>query len=627
VDHRETLTAVAETAIPAGRFIPAAGEATVAKVERFLDRLPSPLQTGMSGLLRAVETAAWLGHRRSFARLPPEKRLAVLESFRGGDVVRRLMLRAIVSPLKIAHFDDPALYKQLGCVYDGHAKAEAKPAYMRDRVHADLGGDLAVECDVVVIGTGAGGAVVARELAEAGVAVVMIEEGAYFDRSDFTGRPFELQQKLYRRGGATFSVGNIAIPIPLGQTVGGTTTVNSGTCYRTPDRVLARWQHELGLHDLGPDGLGRYFERVEGVLGVAEARGELLGGNGRVIARGCDAIGLVRHHPLKRNAPDCDGQGVCCFGCPTDAKRSTNVSYVPLALRSGAELFTRAKMTRIIVEGGRARGVVAQTHDGHALTVRARSVVIACGSIMTPLVLAREGLGGRSGQLGKNLSIHPAAGALAEFDETILPWKGIPQGYAVEDLHDEGILYEGAMVPLEMTMSITTLIGPELVRLAESFDHVASFGFLVEDSSRGSVSEVMGQPVIRYWLGEPDVAHIKRGLDVLAQIYFAAGARRVHLPLAGFEVLDSVDDLAALRRAKVRARDLDLSAYHPLGTARMGLDPSASVVGPDHQCHDTPGLYIVDGASVPTALGVNPQITIMAMATRAAEKIAATLKN
>ncbi len=597
----------------------------MAKVERFLDHLPSPLQTGMSGLLRAVEAASWLGHRKAFTRLSPEKRLAVLERFRGGDVIRRLMLRAIVTPIKIAHFDDPALYKQLGCVYDMHSRPEPKPAYMRDRVHAELGGDLAVDCDVVVIGTGAGGAVVARELAEAGVAVVMIEEGAYFDRSDFTGRAFDMQQKLYRRGGATFSVGNIGIPIPLGQTVGGTTTVNSGTCYRTPDRVLARWQHELGLGELGPDGLARYFERVEGVLGVERARAELLGGNGRVIARGCDAIGLTQHHPLARNAPACDGQGVCCFGCPTDAKRSTNVSYVPLALRAGAELFARAKMTRIIVERGRACGVVATTHDGHVLTVRAKSVVIACGSILTPIVLAREGLAGRSGQLGKNLSIHPATGALAEFDEQILPWKGIPQGYAIEELHEEGILFEGAMVPLEMTMAMTQLIGPELVRLAESFDHVASFGFLVEDSSRGSVREVMGQPAIRYWLGDEDVAHIKRGLDVLAQIYFAAGARRVHLPVAGFDVLESVDDLARLRRANLHARDLDLSAYHPLGTARMGLDPASSVVGPDHQCHDTPGLYVVDGASVPTALGVNPQVTIMAMATRAAEKIAAAI--
>jgi choline dehydrogenase-like flavoprotein len=626
--QRTTLVAVAEAALPAGRFIPAAGAATAAKVEHFVDTLPSPLQYGLGGLLAALDATSWLTEQKPFVRASPARRLAVLDRWRHGDAIRRLMLRALISPLKMAHFDDPALYKRLGCVYDlERARGEAKPPYMRDRVHDGnaLGGDLAVECDVVVVGTGAGGAVVGRELAEAGLAVVFVEEGRYFDRSEFTGRPFEMQQKLYRRGGSTFSVGNVGILIPLGQTVGGTTTVNSGTCYRAPDRVLHEWQRELGLRELGPEQLAPYFERVEAVLGVERARTELLGGNGRVIARGCESLGFTKHGPLQRNAPACDGQGVCCFGCPTDAKRSTNVSYIPLALRAGAELFAAAKMTRVIVEGERARGIVATTADGHTLTVRARAVVVACGSIMTPLVLEQQGLANRSGQLGKNLSIHPASGALAEFDELILPWKGIPQGYAIEDLHDEGILYEGAAVPLEMSMSMTNLIGPELTRLAESFDHVSSFGFMVEDTSRGSVSSVMGQPLIRYWLSDRDVAHIKRGLDVLAQVYFAAGARRVYTPVAGFEVLDSPDDLVQLRRANLRARDLDLSAYHPLGTARMGRDPATSVVGPDHQTHDTRGLYVVDGAAVPSSLGVNPQVTIMALATRAAEKIAAAL--
>jgi choline dehydrogenase-like flavoprotein len=620
-----TLLAIAETAIPAGRYIPGAGEATVRKVERFLETLPSTVQRGIYALITAIDATSWLRHRSSFAKLSFDKRLALLETFRTGDVVRRLMLRALISPLKIAHFDDPGLYKQLGCVYDiEKARGEIKPAYMRDRVHGELDQDLAVECDVVVVGTGAGGAVVGRELAEAGLAVVFVEEGRYFERSDFTGRAFDMQQKLYRRGGSTFSIGNVGIPIPLGQTVGGTTTVNSGTCYRTPDRVLLEWQRDLGLMELGPEQLGPYFERVEAVLGVAQAKPELMGGNGRVIARGCDALGFTRHGPLKRNAPDCDGQGVCCFGCPTDAKRSTNVSYVPLALKAGAELFTSAKMTRVIVERGKAVGIEAKS-GGQTLTVRARTVVIACGSIMTPLVLGQQNLANRSGQLGKNLSIHPACGALAEFDEQIMPWKGIPQGYAIEELHEEGILFEGAMVPLEMTLTVTNLIGPELVRLAESFDHVASFGFLVEDSSRGSVSAIGGQPVIRYWLDDKDVSHIKRGLDVLAQIYFAAGAKKVHTPISGFDILESPDDLAKLRRAKISARDLDLSAYHPLGTARMGIDPAHSVVDQDHQCHDTRGLYIVDGASVPSSLGVNPQVTIMAMATRAAEKIANAL--
>lgn len=620
--HR-TLVAVAEAVLPAGRFLPAGGEATARKVEAFLASLPRALQVGVGGLLGALDGMAWLYERRGFARASIAQRLALLERWRGGDPMRRLLLRALVSPLKLAHFDDPKLYQQLGCVYETARGREAKPAYMRDRVHA-LDGDLAVECDVVVIGTGAGGAVVGRELAEAGYAVVFVEEGKYFDRSEFTGRAFEMHQKLYRRSAATFSLGNVAIPIPLGQTVGGTTTVNSGTCIRTPERVLARWARELGLDDLAPDRMGGYFERVEAVLQVEAARQELLGGNGRVIARGCDALGFTHHGPLLRNAPACDGQGVCCFGCPTDAKRSTNVSYIPIALRAGAELFPGARVTRIIVEGGEARGVVAHTDTGRVLTVHARKVVVACGAIMTPILLEAQGLAGSSGWLGKNLSIHPAAGAMAELDEQIDPWKGIPQGYSIHELHDEGILFEGASVPLEMSMSMTSLIGPDLVRLAEGFDRVATFGFMIEDASRGSVSAVRGQPVIRYWLGDRDVAHIKRAVDVLAQIFFAAGARTVHAPIAGFERLGP-DDLPALRRADLRAWDLELSAYHPLGTARMGRDPARAVVDANHQHHDIRSLYVVDGAAVPTALGVNPQVTIMALATRAAERIAAAL--
>ena len=626
--QRNTLLAVAEVALPAGRFIPAAGEATVSKMERFASTLPGPVQRGLDGLLRGLDVQSWVTARKPFAGASTAQRLAILEGWRRSDPVRRLMLRALVSPLKIAHFDDPALYKQLGCVYELEKfNSEAKPAYMRDRVHSDLDGDLAVECDVVVIGTGAGGAVVGRELSEAGFAVVFVEEGRYFDRSDFTGRAFDMHRKLYRRNGSTFSIGNVPIPIPLGQTVGGSTTVNSGTCFRTPDRVLSRWATELGLSELAPDKMTGYFDRVEAVLGVERARRELLGGPGRVIARGCRALGFTRHGPLRRNAPACDGQGVCCFGCPTDAKRSTNVSYIPLALRAGAELFAGTKVNRIVVDGGRATGVVARSASGHVLTVRARAVVVACGAIMTPLLLAGQGLGTRSGQLGNNLSIHPAAGLLAEFDEQILSWKGIPQGYSIEELHEEGILFEGAMVPLEMTMTMTQMIGPELIRLAESFDHVASFGFLVEDSARGSVRTLPGldQPVIHYSLTNKDVSHIKRGTDVLAQVFFAAGARRVHTPINGFDTLETPADLVALRRATIRPWDLDLTAYHPLGTARMGCDPSASVIGGDHQLHDTKGLYVVDGAAVPSAIGVNPQITIMALATRAAEKIAAAL--
>lgn len=625
--ERAVLVAVAESGLPAGQRFPAAGAHTVAKVEQFLATQPAAASAAYRGIVELLDATARLRHLRGFAALGSAERLALLERWQTGGLARRSALRGLMVPLKVAHFDDPAFYQAIGCAYDrARPAAEPRPAWFRERVHAaaSLDEDLAVACDVVVIGTGAGGAVIAKELAEAGVAVVMLEEGDYADRRDFAGRPYDNQRKLYRAGGATFSVGNVAIPIPLGKTVGGTTTVNSGTCFRTPDKVLRRWGDELGLRDLAPDRLAPYFERVEGILGVGPVPVAHQGGCARVVIRGADKLGF-RHQPLRRNAPDCDGQGVCCFGCPTDAKRSTNVSYVPLALRAGAELFTGARVTRLVVEDGRAVGVVASTGGGRTITVRARAVVVACGTLLTPSLLMRNGLGGASGQLGANLSIHPAVACLAEMDEHVEMWNGVPQGYAIDELADEGIMMEGVATPLEYCASLMTHVGPRLIELAEGYDRVASFGLMVSDTSRGRVRLIRNRPVVTYHLNDADVARLKRGVDALARVFFAAGARTVISPVHGFDELRTPDDLARLRAAKIHAYDLNLSAHHPLGTARMGVDPASSVIDQDHQVHDVPGLYVVDGSAVPTALGVNPQVTIMALATRAAGRLAARL--
>jgi choline dehydrogenase-like flavoprotein len=320
---------------------------------------------------------------------------------------------------------------------------------------------------------------------------------------------------------------------------------------------------------------------------------------------------------------------VCCFGCPTDAKRSTNVSYVPLALKAGAEIFTGVRADTILTDAGRATGVVASARaaDGSArtVTIRARAVVVACGSLLTPVLLQRNNLANRSGELGKNLSIHPASASVALFDEDISGFNAIPQGYTIEEFHEEGLLYEGASAPLDVAMAASPLLGPMLVDIAEQFDKVAMFGFMVEDSSRGRVRVVGGRSVVTYVLNDRDLARLKRGHEILARIWFAAGARVVYPGVYGFDQLRGEDDLARFRRAKLRASDLDLSAYHPLGTARMGADPDRSVVGPSHQAHDVPGLWITDGSAVPSSIAVNPQLTIMAMATRAAEHISRAL--
>lgn len=636
--ERQILTALAEVVLPGGRILPAAGPATIRRVEAMLATFPSQLQRAYKAMLLGLESYALVARRRRFTQLSVADRRALVEAWLRGGVARRLSARGLLAPLKVAYFDDPSLYREIGCVYEFEpSRGEAKPRYMRERVHGpdEVDDGMAIECDAVVIGSGAGGAVVARELAEMGHAVVILEEGGYFDRSQFNGRPFDMQRKLSRNAGATFSIGNVGIPIPLGRAVGGSTVINSGTCYRAPARVLARWRDELGLSEFSEDTMEPYYRRVETVLGVEEARAEYLGGAATVIARGCDALGYS-HRPLRRNAPDCDGKGVCCFGCPTDAKRSTNVSYIPLALKAGAELFHSAEVVEIMTErggGGRATGVIAHVPDTSAgdsrggarksLEVRARAVIVACGALMTPVLLARNGLCNGSGQLGRNLSIHPAVGSIAVFDERIAGFDGIPQGYAVDQFHDEGLLFEGATAPLEIMMAALPMIGQPLIDLAEAWDRVAMFGFMVEDSSRGRVRLVRGHPVITYVLNDADVALIKRGLEILLDIFFAAGAERVYAPVHGFDIIErkSRGDLAGFRSFSPNARDLDLSAYHPLGTARMGRDPRMSVVDVGHQSHEVAGLYIVDGSSVPTSLAVNPQVTIMAMATRAAERI------
>ncbi|MSP60131.1 MAG: GMC oxidoreductase [Myxococcales bacterium] len=624
--ERRGLAAVAETAVPAGRVFPGAGEACIAKVERYLADAGTAASTGYRALFYALDGAAILKHARGYENLTPGERLALLDSWRTANYARRTALRALLAPIKISHFNDPEIYRHVGCVYGITPPATIeRPRYLdRALSAADVAGET-LECDVVVIGTGAGGAVVARELAEQGVAVVMLEEGEWYTRADFNGHAIEMQKKMFRDMGATISVGNVAIPIPIGRTVGGTTTINSGTCYRAPERVLKSWRDQHGLSDFSSEMLDPYYRRVEEVLGVAEARGEFLGGIARLIGRGCDALGY-QHKPLRRNAPDCDGKGVCCFGCPTDAKRSTNVSYVPLALRAGATLVKGVRADEVLCERGRAVGVKASARGGVQVTVRAKAVVASCGSLMTPVFLLGNGLANSSGQVGKNLSIHPAAALFARFDEDVSGFNAIPQGYSIEHFHDEGLLFEGAFAPLDVGAASITHIGPTFTDMMESYDRLACFGFMIEDSSRGRVRRGPGgKPLITYMLNRHDVARMKRGVEILGRIFFAAGARTVYPALNGFDEWHSLADMEPFYRATLHARDFDISAYHPLGTARMGLDAHTSVVGPDHQSHDVPGLYVVDGSAVPSSLAVNPQLTIMALATRAAEKLAARM--
>jgi hypothetical protein len=617
--ERTQLELLAETALPAGRVLPGATAATVHRLESFLKELPPAVLAGYRKLIFSLDAQALLQTRTRFAKLPFGRRVEVLDALENGEATR-LLLRGLLAPLKVAHFDDPAVYAALGCRFAVDPPLTREKNRWQEQVldAATLPEGETLECDVVVVGTGAGGAPMAKALAERGHAVLLVEEGPYFTRKDFTGRPVQMMKQMYRQGGATVAFGNTAIPVPIGRGVGGTTLINSGTCFRLPREVLASWRAE-GLRDFTDGALDPFYEEVEEVIGVGPSTAAALGAPARIIARGCDALGYS-HHPLMRNAPGCDGQGLCCFGCPTEAKRSTNVSYVPLALDKGAQLITGLRIERVLTERDAAVGVSGvATADGRKLTVRAKVVVLACGTLNTPALLERCGLCGTSGQLGRNLSIHPASAGLGVFDEEVNASSTVPQGYAIDEFKHEGLYFEGGQVPLELTAATLSGSGPSFISLMEQFNRSFTFGFMVKDTSRGKVSSsASGEPSMRYSVNEPDRALLQRGFAILSRVYFAAGAKEVRLPVLGFDRLRSLDDVAKLERATVPARHMDLTAYHPLGTARMGVGPLSSVVDETNEAHDVHHLFISDGSAVPSSLGVNPQLTLMAMSLRAA---------
>ena len=465
-----------------------------------------------------------------------------------------------------------------------------------------------VDADVCVIGAGAGGAVVAAELAEGGMRVVMLEEGQWHDPDSFTASMPRMLAQLYRDGGQTVTVGEPPILLPLGRGLGGTTLVNSGTCFRTPAHVLERWQREFGV-DVSEQSLQPCFERVERALSVSEVTPELAGGNAEVARRGAERLGWS-HGYLRRNARGCVGSGVCTLGCPTSAKQHTGITYIPRAQRAGARIVTGARVQRVIVEHGRARGAQAQMAGGGSMEVRAPIVVVAAGTIHTPLLLRRSGVGSQSGQLGRNLSVHPATAIFARMPDLVDMGRGVPQSFYVDEFAREGIMFEGAAGPPAYAAMALPLTGRSHAEAMADYRRLALFGLMVSDSSRGSVRTLARRPLIRYDLVDDDLMRFRLGLARVRELFEAAGAREVYLPLPH-----------GVRPEHARVRDLKLMAFHPLGTARADARPTHGVVDGDLAIHDLQGLYVADGAAAPSSLGVNPQLTIMALATRLAFRL------
>jgi choline dehydrogenase-like flavoprotein len=612
--------AFAEAMIPGSPTFVGADERTHALAEQLVRSIHPAVATAWRVALELLDSAAVARTGRPFHRLSANQQDALLQRWER-DRALRAPVGLVALVYKLVHFDHHAPRKN-GSSALGVLRSSERPRWTAQMQRID-DVEETIECDAVVIGTGAGGAVVGRELADQGHAVVFLEEGDFHPREAFDGSAVRAHQRFYR---GSISVGNVLMPIFMGRLVGGSTAINGGTCFRTPPWILERWCEDLDTADFAPDAMAPFFERVERVLQVAPADLRTVGPIAGVMARGCDARGWS-HHAIQRNAPACDGSGFCDFGCRQDARRSTQVSYLPPALERGAVLFAGARARRVIVEGGRAVGVEVESKRGRRVQVRARAVVLSGGAVPTPLLLLEQGIANRSGQVGRNLSVHPSGGFAAMFDHAIDGHRHVPQGYACDQFAREGILVMAAQAPVNVAPLLFPFAGKRLMSAMDGIDRTASFGLLLRDSAaNGRVRRGPGGlPLVTYSVTAEDVTRMHRAMVITGEMCRAAGAKTLYPVAFGVGALEGDDDFARFQEARLAASDVSWLSYHPLGTCRMGRDPRSSVVNLDHETHDVPGLFVVDGSTVPGPLGVNPQLTIMAMATRAAARIGARL--
>lgn len=580
---------------------------------RLVDRMPAASRAGLGAALVGIEAFALARGGRRLRSLPPSRREKLLAEVArlGGSAA----IDAVKSVVLLAAGAD-AYAGEIAAVGSRHEPS--RPDAVLTLIPAGEWPD-ATSCDAVVIGSGAGGAFAARALARAGLETVIVEEGEHWDVERIrASHPLDRFAGIYRDGGATFALGNPPIALPLGRAVGGTTVINSGTCFAPPPAVAAAWHRKHGFALAGPELLGPHIADVEATIGVAPASMEVLGRNGELALEGAAALDWPSA-PLRRNAPGCRGACQCAIGCPNNAKGGVHLNALPQACEAGARIVSGLRVSRVLHEDGRATGVAARRSDGSEVRISALLVVVAAGAIPTPPLLRRSGLG-RHPRLGRNLSIHPATGVTARFAEQVVPWRGVMQSVGIEQLHEsEGVLLEATSSPPGMGAISAPGYGTHLTHRLARAANTATLGAMIADEPAG---RVLGSraPLVTYRLSRADRRRLRIAVEAMTRVMLAAGAEEVE-PGGGAPAVRSEAELPiALERLDVRR--LRLAAFHPSGTAAAGSDPSRHPVDPEGRLRGIEGVRVADASILPSCPGVNPQLSIMALASAVGETAA-----
>lgn len=494
----------------------------------------------------------------------------------------------------------------------------------------ERGDDVALEADYVVVGSGAGGAAAAVQLARGGAEVAIVEAGAWRDPEHYPVSAYGAMRDLLDDWGSQIARGRALWPIVQARCVGGTTVVNSAICVRTPGDIFAQWQRERGLDAALADAVWAHQDTVERDLCVEEVPPAARGHSNRLAMLGAEREGYDSHW-IRRYVKGCEGTGQCLQGCKKLRKQSTNLNYVPEVLERGGHVLSAAPVDRVRFEGRRATAVTGsfahprERRRGGRFEVRAReAVVVAASATHSPVLLMRSGV--RSRALGHEFRAHPGTGVFGVYDDPVDMNAGATQGWASTAFREEpGLKLETLSIPMEMVASRLGGGGAALMERLLEYRHVCMWVHAVRAESTGVVKKGFGgKPVVKYGLHREDMMRFREGMWRVARTHVAAGAKKIIPGIHGLPYSLGPDEVDRLKEAPLDPRAYIAILSHLFGGCVMGSDPATSVVDGRGRVHGYEGLVVADASVIPSNLGVNPQHTIMGLGMTFADALLAS---
>jgi choline dehydrogenase-like flavoprotein len=470
-----------------------------------------------------------------------------------------------------------------------------------------------LDADVVVVGSGAGGATTAALLAEAGFDVLIVEEGPWVEQE--TVRPFSLEQmdRQYRAGGVTVALGLPSIAYTEGRCAGGGTEINSGLYIRPPEDLIDRWRTDYKIKDLDPDEIGAIAGEVEATLDVGKVPGRKTPGS-EILRRGAAALGW-RHSEIPRWMTYPPGGDAV-----TGKRQSMTRTYLPRAFAAGARMVVDCRVDRITMRDGEARGLDVRHADGTRRSIRCKHVIVCGGAIQTPALLQRSGMRSR---IGRSLAVHPTVKLSARFADEVNVPDDVPVHQVKEfapDLSFGGSASHPGLVALALSDQWS-----DFSKVVTEWRRICIYYAAITSEGRGLVQAVPGlrDPLVTYRLTHRDREMLRSGLGRLALLMLEAGADEVYPSFRGAPVVRNRADLGTMQQVFATSK-ASVMTVHLCSTVPMG--EAVELCGADSfgRVHGTSNVWVNDASLLPTAPGVNPQATVMAFAIRNARRFIAT---